>query len=101
MSCLRIISPFAAVVVAAGALSACGTTTGERAASGGLIGAGAGAAVGSLAGAAGTGALVGGAVGAVAGAASDPCKLNLGDPFWKDKNANREDYRTRCGHYPD
>jgi hypothetical protein len=100
MSCLSKLSPLAAVIVAAGALTACGTTTSERAASGGLLGAGAGAAIGSLTGSAGTGALIGGAAGAVAGAVSDPCTLNLGDPFWKDKNANREDYRARCGHYP-
>jgi osmotically inducible lipoprotein OsmB len=81
-------------------LSACGTTPGERAASGGLIGAGGGAAVGAIAGHPVEGALIGGALGAVAGAVSDPCKFNLGDPFWKNTNASREDYYQRCGHYP-
>ena len=85
---------------AALALAACGTTPGERAASGGLLGAGTGAAIGSLSGDAGKGALIGGAVGAIAGAATDPCKVSLGDPVWKDKNASREDYYRRCGHYP-
>ena len=82
------------------ALSACGTTPGERAASGGLIGAGAGAAIGSLSGNAGTGAIIGGLGGAAVGAVTDPCSLNLGDPFWKDQRASREDYYRRCGRYP-
>lgn len=89
-----------AVLAAGLALSACGTTPGDRAVSGGLLGAGAGAAIGSLSGNAGTGALIGGVGGAAAGALTDPCSLNLGDPFWRDKNATREDYRARCGHYP-
>jgi osmotically inducible lipoprotein OsmB len=87
-------------VLATLALSACGTTQSDRAISGGLIGAGAGAAVGAATGSTATGAAIGGVVGAVAGAAIDPCKLNLGDPVWKDKNASREDYRRQCGHYP-
>ena len=88
------------VLVMALALSACGTTQGDRAASGGLLGAGAGAAIGSLSGNAGAGALIGGAAGAAAGALTDPCTLNLGDPVWRDQNATREDYYRRCGHYP-
>ena len=88
--------PAAAVL----ALSACGTTATDRAASGGLMGAGAGAVVGAMAGSPGTGALIGGAVGAAAGGLSDPCKYNLGDPIWRDKSASREDYYRRCGHYP-
>jgi osmotically inducible lipoprotein OsmB len=87
----------AAVAVLA---AACGTTPGERAASGGLLGAGAGAAVGSLYGDAGTGAVIGGLAGAAAGAVTDPCSVNLGDPIWKDKNASREDYYRECGRYP-
>jgi hypothetical protein len=50
------------------AAAACGSTPGSRAVSGGLLGAGAGAAVGSMSGNAGTGALIGGGVGAVGGA---------------------------------
>ncbi|WP_137178572.1 YMGG-like glycine zipper-containing protein [Roseomonas sp. AR75] len=50
------------------ALAACGESRGTRAVSGGLLGAGAGAAVGSLSGNAGTGALIGGGVGAAGGA---------------------------------
>ena len=82
------------------ALSACGTTPGDRAVSGGLIGAGAGAAVGSLSGNAGEGAVIGGLAGAVVGAATDPCSVRLGDPVWRDKHATREDYNRKCGHYP-
>lgn len=82
------------------ALAACGTTSTDRAASGGLIGAGAGAAIGSLYGDAGAGAVIGGVAGAAAGALTDPCEVNLGDPIWADQNATREDYYYRCGHYP-
>ena len=54
-------------------LAACGDTPGERAVSGGLIGAGAGAGVSALAGGRpATGALVGGGVGAVGGAVTAP-----------------------------
>jgi hypothetical protein len=77
------------------ALSACGTTPGDRAASGGLLGAGAGAAIGSLSGNAGAGAVIGGLGGAAVGAATDPCDLNLGDPFWRDHGGEAE-YRRRC-----
>ncbi|WP_462322712.1 glycine zipper domain-containing protein [Halochromatium sp.] len=49
------------------ALSACGTTTTERAASAGLFGAAAGAALGSLSADAGAGALIGAGVGALGG----------------------------------
>jgi hypothetical protein len=84
-----------AALTAALALSACGTTQGDRAASGGLLGAGAGAAIGSLAGNAGAGAVIGGLGGAAVGAATDPCTLNLGDPFWRDNGGERE-YNRRC-----
>jgi hypothetical protein len=51
------------------ALTGCGQTTGERAVSGGLLGAGAGAAVSGIPGGGlGTGALIGGALGAAGGA---------------------------------
>lgn len=84
-----------AVLAAALALSACGTTPGDRAVSGGLLGAGAGAAIGSLSGNAGTGAVIGGVGGAAVGALTDPCTLNLGDPFWRD-NGGRAAYDRRC-----
>ncbi len=83
-------------ITAALALSACGTTPSDRAVSGGLIGAGAGAAIGSLSGNAGAGALIGGAAGAVTGAVTDPCTLNLGDPWWRD-HGGPDAYYARCG----
>lgn len=78
------------------ALTACGTTPGERAVSGGLLGAGAGAIVGSVTGSAGKGAVIGGVAGAITGAVTDPCELNLGDPYWKERGS--EEYYERCGH---
>lgn len=62
------------------AVSACGNTPGQRALSGGAIGAGAGA-VGAavLNSNPVTGAVVGGAVGAVTGAATTKKQIDLGD----------------------
>ncbi len=64
-------------------LAACGQTTGDRAISGGLLGAGAGAALGSLSGNAGTGALLGGAAGAAGGALTNSGQINMGRPVWR------------------
>jgi hypothetical protein len=59
-------------------LAACGNTTGERALSGGGIGAAGGAAAGALTGGSvGGGALLGGAAGAAAGALTDEDDINL------------------------
>ena len=63
---------FAILAVAGLALAACGDTPGERALTGGLRGAGGGAAIGSLSGNAGAGALIGGAAGAIGGAVTTP-----------------------------
>lgn len=66
------------------ALAGCGYSTGDRAASGGLIGAGAGAAVAAVAGGPLlASALVGGAIGAVGGAATSHDDINLGRPIWR------------------
>lgn len=65
------------------ALSACGTSKSDRAASGGLIGAGAGAVVGSMTGAPVTGAVVGAVVGSTVGAVTDPQQIDIGTPFWR------------------
>ncbi len=66
------------------ALSACGHSTGDRAVSGGLIGAGAGAALGAVTGGGVvTGAVLGGAIGAVGGAATSSHDVNLGRPAWR------------------
>jgi hypothetical protein len=58
-------------------LSACGTDPGDRAVSGAAIGALAGGAIGGL---------------------TDPCTLNLGDPYWKD-HGGRHEYDRRCGRH--
>lgn len=66
------------------ALAGCGYSSGDRAVSGGLIGAGTGAAIGAVTGGnPATGALIGGAVGAVGGAVTSPDEVNLGRPLWR------------------
>jgi osmotically inducible lipoprotein OsmB len=73
-------------------LAGCGTTMGDRGLSVAMLGAGMGAAIGSLAGSAGTGALIGG-LGAVAlGVMTSPDALNLGEPPWHHTAA--ESHRT-------
>jgi len=65
-------------------LAACGYSTGDRAVSGGLLGAGGGALVGAATGgSAGTGALIGGAAGAAGGALTSGNSVNLGRPAWR------------------
>lgn len=87
---------YCAVAIGGLTLSACGYDAGDRAVSGGLIGAGAGAAIGAAAGNPAAGAVVGGLAGATVGAVSDPCSLNLGDPWWRD-HGGRRGYEERCG----
>ena len=65
------------------ALGACGYTTGERAVSGGGIGAGVGLIGGALVGAPLEGALIGGAVGAGTGALTNRHQVDLGRPIWR------------------
>ena len=65
------------------ALGACGDTWGDRALSGGAIGAGAGGLGGLLVGSPLTGALIGGAVGAGVGAATRNDQVNVGRPVWR------------------
>lgn len=65
------------------ALSGCGNTTGDRAISGGGIGAGVGALGGWALGSPIEGALIGGAVGAGAGALTSPGQIDLGKPIWR------------------
>ena len=66
--------------IAALGLSACGNTRGERALSGGGIGAGVGAlGAGITGGNAVTGAVVGGAAGAATGALTDKDDIDLGN----------------------
>ncbi|HSV29670.1 MAG TPA: hypothetical protein VLL76_08920 [Candidatus Omnitrophota bacterium] len=66
------------------ALSACGSSTSDRALSGGAIGAGVGAGTAAVTG--GNvlgGAAIGGAGGAAAGALTDEEDLDLGKPVWR------------------
>jgi hypothetical protein len=87
------------VLASAIALAGCGTDPGDRALSGGMIGAGAGAIIGAATGTPATGAAIGAVSGALIGAATDPCTLNLGDPFWRN-HGGRSGYERRCGHPP-
>ena len=76
----------ATVLVVAGlglAVTACGYSPGDRAVSGGMLGAGAGAVIGGVTGGSPlTGALIGGGIGAVGGAVTSPHAVNLGRPLW-------------------
>jgi uncharacterized membrane protein len=74
-----------AIVLTLSALSlaACGSSTTDRALSGGAIGAGGGAAAGLLFGSPVTGALIGGALGAGTGALTDSDQIDLGKPVWR------------------
>ncbi len=75
------IAAVAAVVLT---LSACGQDKGDRALSGGAIGAGVGAVGSSLVGGSAVGgALLGGAVGAGTGALTSPHDVDLGKPAWR------------------
>lgn len=65
-------------------LVGCGNNPGDRAASGGLMGAGTGAAVAALTGGAPLiGAAIGGAMGALGGALTNAHDINLGRPLWR------------------
>ncbi len=67
------LSGAAAALLAILSLSGCGREPGTRAVTGGLLGAGGGAALGAVTGVgAGTGALIGGGAGAVGGAVTAP-----------------------------
>jgi osmotically inducible lipoprotein OsmB len=66
------------------ALAGCGYSTGDRAASGGLLGAGGGAGIAAVTGGSPlTGALIGGAAGAVGGAVTSHNDIDLGRPIWR------------------
>ncbi|MBC7953803.1 MAG: hypothetical protein H7Z12_18550 [Rhodospirillaceae bacterium] len=72
-----------ALIVSALTLSACGSSTGDRALSGAGIGAGVGALGGLMLGAPVQGAIIGGAVGAGAGALTKENTIDLGKPIWR------------------
>jgi osmotically inducible lipoprotein OsmB len=72
-----------AIIVSGLSLSACGYSPGDRALSGGMIGAAAGAATGAAFGAPLQGAVVGGVLGAATGALTNPNEVQLGRPVWR------------------
>lgn len=80
---LRQVLP-ATMIAAAFALSACGSSTGDRGLSGAGIGAAAGTAVGAVTGLGIIeGALIGAAAGGLSGALTDEDTIDLGEPWWK------------------
>lgn len=92
-----------ATVVAAFALSACGTSPGERALTGAGLGAAAGAVVGGVTGGSvGTGAVVGAVAGGVVGAATTKDDIDMGDPPWKKscRERQRRGERIDCSRRP-
>ena len=65
-------------------LAGCGYSRGDRAVSGGLIGAGGGAAIGAVTGGSPLlGAAIGGGAGALGGASDQWGDVNLGRPIWR------------------
>lgn len=76
-------------------LCGCGTTTGDRMVSGGMLGAAGGAIIGAATGNPAAGAAIGAVGGAAIGAATDPCDLNLGSPYWR-RHGGRRAYERRC-----
>jgi osmotically inducible lipoprotein OsmB len=77
---LKSISTLLMTVALIATVNACGETKGERAISGGAIGAGAGAAVGAVTGGSVLGgAVIGGAAGAATGALTDEDDIDLGE----------------------
>ena len=77
-------------------LTGCGTSPGDRGLSGGILGAGTGAAIGSLAGSAGTGALVGGLGGAAIGLLTSPEVVNLGPAPWNRSASSSSSHRRHA-----
>jgi hypothetical protein len=81
---MRIVGRWAVVAAVLVGLAGCGYRPSDRALSGGLIGAGGGAAIAGITGGnPGVGALIGGAAGALGGAVTSPNTLNLGRPIWR------------------
>jgi hypothetical protein len=86
---------FLAVAALTTLAAACGTTPGERAVTGGLAGAAAGAVIGNNTnGHPGTGALIGGAIGAGVGAATTPK-----NPGYSSDVNRRQYFDQRSGRY--
>jgi osmotically inducible lipoprotein OsmB len=73
----------AMALVGALGLAGCGYSTGDRAVTGGALGAAGGAAIGAVTGAPLAGAVIGGVGGAAAGALTSPNDVNLGRPIYR------------------
>jgi hypothetical protein len=72
------------LVALTASVAGCGYNRGDRALSGGLLGAGGGAAIGAVTGGSPlTGALIGGGAGALGGALTSGNSVNLGRPIWR------------------
>lgn len=81
---MNILITTAAAMATLALLAGCGESTGDRALSGGAIGAGVGAVGGAvLGGSPATGAIVGGAVGAASGGLTKKKDVDLGKPVWR------------------
>lgn len=80
----RSIATCLVLVAMAIGLAGCGYDRGDRALSGGLIGAGGGAAIAALTGGSPlVGAAIGGGAGALGGALTSGHDINLGRPIWR------------------
>jgi hypothetical protein len=77
------------LIVASLALFGCGTTTEERALSGGALGAAGGAVIGALTGSWALGTVLGAATGVAAGALTTPEQIDVGKPIWKSSAGER------------
>ena len=81
---MRRLAPVIALSLLAVSLAGCGYNRGDRALSGGMLGAATGAGITALTGGAPlVGAAIGGAVGALGGAATSGHDINLGRPVWR------------------
>jgi osmotically inducible lipoprotein OsmB len=80
----RFVMPSLVALALAACLAGCGYNRGDRAASGGLLGAAGGAGVAAITGGSPlVGAAIGGAAGALGGAATSGHDVNLGRPLWR------------------
>lgn len=80
----RKIAPALVLAAVSLGLAGCGYNRGDRAVSGGLLGAGGGAAIAAVTGGSPlAGAAIGGAAGAIGGAVTSGHDVNLGRPVWR------------------
>jgi hypothetical protein len=87
------------IFLSVAAIAGCGTTTGERTASGALLGAGTGAALGSLSGDAGKGALIGAGAGALGGYLYDQNRKAEARRYYRNDRHGYSRNDRRYGYY--